>query len=50
MTSLPAGGAFAQSPNTATLVVRVVDQTGAVVPGAQVAIVNAATGATRDVK
>jgi len=39
--------AFAQSPNTAALVVTVDDQTGGVVPGARVSIVNAATGATR---
>jgi hypothetical protein len=38
----------AQSPNTATLVVDVVDQTGAVVPGARVSLVNDATGAVRD--
>ncbi|HEX3069255.1 MAG TPA: carboxypeptidase-like regulatory domain-containing protein, partial [Thermoanaerobaculia bacterium] len=38
----------AQSPNTATLVVDVVDQTGAVVPGAKVSLVNDATGAVRD--
>ena len=41
--------AFAQSPNTASLVVSVIDQTGAAVPGAQVSVVNTATGATRDV-
>jgi Carboxypeptidase regulatory-like domain/TonB dependent receptor-like, beta-barrel len=41
--------AVAQSPNTAALVVIVVDQTGAVVTGANVSIVNQATGATRDV-
>ncbi len=40
--------AFAQSPNTAALVVTVVDQTGAVVSGAQVSVVNAATGAVRE--
>src|SRR3954466_10564469 len=38
----------AQSPNTATLIVVVVDQTGAIVPGAHVSIVNAATGAARE--
>jgi hypothetical protein len=38
----------AQSPNTATLVVDVVDQTGAVVPGAKVSLVNDATGSVRD--
>ena len=37
----------AQSPNTATMIVAVVDQTGAVVPDANVSIVNAATGAAR---
>ena len=39
---------LAQSPNTAALVVVVVDQTGAVVPGAQVTVVNTATGARRE--
>ena len=39
---------FAQSPNTAAITVVVVDQTGAVIPGAQVSIVNASTGARRD--
>jgi hypothetical protein len=38
----------AQSPNTATIVVVVVDQTGAVVPGAKVTVLNTATGATRE--
>jgi len=40
--------AIAQSPNTATLVVVVVDQTGAVVNDAKVSVVNSATGATRE--
>ena len=40
--------AFAQSTNTATMLVVVVDQTGAVVPGAQVSMVNTATGAVRE--
>jgi carboxypeptidase family protein len=40
--------AWAQSPNTSALVVTVVDQTGGVVSGAQVAVVNTATGAARD--
>src|SRR5947207_12061178 len=39
----------AQSPNTAALIVVAVDQNGAVVPGAQVAVVNTATGAARAV-
>jgi hypothetical protein len=38
----------AQSPNTATMIVVVVDQTGAVVNDAHVSVVNAATGAARD--
>jgi hypothetical protein len=38
----------AQSPNTATLTVEVVDQTGGVVPDATVSVVNRATGATRE--
>lgn len=45
----PAGPAFAQSTNTGTVVVVVVDQTGGVVKGAKVSVVNSATGATRDV-
>src|SRR4051812_12864085 len=39
--------AFAQSPNTGTLVVVAVDQTGAVLPGAQVELKNSATGEQR---
>jgi carboxypeptidase family protein/TonB-dependent receptor-like protein len=39
----------AQSPNTATISVVVVDQTGAVVPDAKVTVVNRATSASRDV-
>ena len=42
-------GVLAQSPNTAALVVAVTDQSGAVVPDAQVSVANADTGATRDV-
>ena len=38
----------AQSPNTATMVVVVVDQTGAVVQDAKVSVVNTATGAVRE--
>src|SRR3954471_21572880 len=38
----------AQSPNTATLLVNVVDETGAVVNGAEVTVVNSATGAVRN--
>jgi len=38
---------FAQSPNTGTLVVVVVDQTGGVLPGAQVELTNSATGGLR---
>jgi Carboxypeptidase regulatory-like domain len=40
--------ALAQSPNTAALLVVVVDQTGAVVTDAKVTVVNSATGAARD--
>jgi Carboxypeptidase regulatory-like domain/TonB dependent receptor len=40
--------AFAQSPNTAAIVVVVIDQTDAVVPGAQVSIANKSTGAIRE--
>jgi len=39
--------AFAQSPNTAALVVSVIDQSGAVVPDAHVSVDNDATGQTR---
>ncbi len=39
---------FAQTPNTASMIVNVVDQNGAVVVGANVSVVNDATGATRD--
>jgi hypothetical protein len=38
----------AQSPNTATLIVVVVDQNGAVVKDAKVSVVNTATGAVRE--
>src|SRR5262245_43086059 len=41
--------ARAQSPNTASLVVVVVDQTAAVVVDAKIAVINDATGATREV-
>jgi len=40
--------AAAQTPNTATMIVTVVDQTGAVVKDAKVSVVNTATGAVRD--
>ena len=39
----------AQSPNTATLIVDITDETGAHVSGANVAVVNSATGAAREV-
>jgi hypothetical protein len=39
---------IAQSPNTATMIVVVADQTGAVVQGAKVSVVNTATGAVRE--
>ena len=39
---------FAQSPNTASMIVVVVDQNGAVVKDAKVSLVNAATGAVRE--
>jgi carboxypeptidase family protein len=42
----PAG---AQTPNTATMIVVVVDQSGAVVKDAKVTVVNTATGALREV-
>lgn len=40
--------ASAQSPNTATMIVIVTDQNGAVVSGAKVSVANAATGAVRE--
>ncbi len=40
--------ALGQSPNTASMIVTVVDQNGAVVRGANVSVVNTATGATRE--
>ncbi len=46
---LLAQAGFAQSPNTASMIVVVVDQNGAVVPAAKVSVVNNATGAARDV-
>ncbi len=46
--TLVAVPAAAQSPNTATLIVTVVDQTGAVVPDAKVSVVNGSTGGARD--
>ncbi len=39
----------AQSPNTATMIVDVVDQAGAVVPDARVSVTNTATGDVREV-
>jgi Carboxypeptidase regulatory-like domain/TonB dependent receptor-like, beta-barrel len=45
---LPVPSAAAQSTNTSTLVVIVVDQTGAVVTDAQITVVNSATGASRE--
>ena len=38
----------AQSPNTAAVIVSIVDQSGAVVPGAKVSVTNTATGDVRD--
>jgi hypothetical protein len=46
---LPVDPAFAQSPNTSSIVVAVVDQTGARVPGADVLVANDRTGAARHV-
>lgn len=39
----------AQSPNTASMTIFVVDQNGAAVPGAKISVVNNATSATREV-
>src|SRR5256885_12302316 len=46
--ALSAFAASGQSPNTASMIVTVVDQNGAVVRGANVSVVNTATGATRE--
>lgn len=40
--------AYAQSPNTAALVIEVIDQTGDAVPGAVITVANAATGDVRE--
>lgn len=48
MLSFIAIPAFAQSPNTSSMIVTVVDQNGAVVKGANVSVTNVATGAVRD--
>ena len=40
--------ALAQSPNTSSMIVVVVDQTGAVVKDARISVVNTATGAVRE--
>ncbi len=42
------GGAAAQSPDTATMIITVVDQNDAVVPGVEVAVTNTATGLVRN--
>ncbi|HVE56405.1 MAG TPA: TonB-dependent receptor [Pyrinomonadaceae bacterium] len=47
--ALIAAPVIAQSPNTATMIVIVADQNGAVVPGARVSVTNTATGASREV-
>jgi hypothetical protein len=41
--------ALAQTPNTSSIVVVAVDQTGGIVSDAKIAVVNSATGATREV-
>src|SRR5439155_4950404 len=45
---LPIQPVFAQSPNTSSITVIVTDQTGAVVPGATILVVNSATAARRE--
>jgi hypothetical protein len=45
---LSASLAAAQSPNTATIIVAIIDQTGAPVKDAKVSLVNTATGAVRE--
>ena len=49
LVSALAAPALAQTPNTASIVVIVIDQTGAVVGDANVTVMNSATGASRDV-
>src|SRR5689334_5562783 len=44
-----AASVAAQSPNTASIIVAVVDPTGAVLPDAKIVVVNNATGAAREV-
>ena len=44
---LSVGVALAQSPNTSSLVVTVIDQSGAALPGAQIDVTNTATGDVR---
>jgi hypothetical protein len=46
---LPVRAAAAQSPNTSTVAVEVFDQSGAVVPGADVSVTNTQNGAVRRV-
>src|SRR3954470_22258900 len=46
--ALAATAAFAQSPNTSTIVVLVTDPSGAVVRDANVSVANAQTGAVRE--
>src|SRR4029079_4719638 len=46
--ALQAAAAGAQSPNTGSIVVVVVDQSGAVVKDARVTVTNTATGAVRE--
>ena len=46
--TFPTTPAAAQSPNTATMIVVVADQTGAVVKDAKVSVVNTATGDSRE--
>ena len=45
---LAPAAAFAQSPNTATLVVTVARRVGAIIKNAAVSVVNSDTGATRE--
>src|SRR5690349_37961 len=49
LSALIAASVAAQSPNTATIIVAVVDPTGAVLPDAKIVVVNNATGAAREV-
>src|SRR3954452_17123960 len=45
---LSIGLATAQSPNTGSMIVTVVDPNGALVPGAKISVINESTGSARE--